>query len=77
MNDYTEWAHEVMKETKKGVLMTMGHINNRRHKSEMDYFTSQQLDDLKDCVEIMERMHRMHHGHAMHHMADPAIPKPM
>lgn len=69
---YTEWTAEAMHEVKRGVLMTMSRICKRRDQSDMNYFTSQQLDDLKDCVEILEGMHSMHHHGHHEHMATPA-----
>lgn len=53
---YEGWEQDAAHETRKGVLMTVSHICDRRHKSDMSYFTSQQLDDLKDCWKILHHI---------------------
>lgn len=70
MNEkYIEWHEEVTTELKKNVLMTLSHIVDRRKKSELNYMTSQQLDDAKDCMDILMCISKLHHQHGhMGHM---------
>lgn len=72
---YDDWSAEASKEVKKGVLMTMSHIIERRTKNGMDYYTSQQLDDLQDCAEILHTLGKIEHPHVAPsgHMASVAM----
>lgn len=72
---YEEWNAEASREVKKGVLMTMSYIIERRTKNGMDYYTSQQLDDLKDCAEILHKLGNLepHHAAPSGHMAGVAM----
>lgn len=71
---YSEWETEAMHEAHKGVLMTISHITSRRNKDDMDYYTSSQLDNLKDCMCILHKMHELHH---MHHENGNGVRKPV
>ncbi len=71
--EYSEHTLEALRGIKKGVVATLEHINDRRIKNDMTYFTSDQLDDIKDCTEILEDIH----DHCARHQRHTSAPEVM